>query len=59
MYDEDVVKGSADVSEVKQKGILGLIRASQERKHDKQQIFLLIHINYRKNYIRVDTIRKM
>lgn len=61
--DKDVVKGSKDVSEVKQKGILGLIKASKDRKDDKHQVFhaltsVLIHTNCRKNYTRPDTIKK-
>lgn len=61
--DEDVVKGSKDVTEMIEKGIVGLIKASQERKDEKHRIFrgltsLLIHANCRKNYTRVDTIHK-
>lgn len=61
--DEDVVKGSKDVSEVKEKGILGHIKASKERNDDKYRSFfdstsLLIHTSCRKNYTRTDTIKK-
>lgn len=60
---EDIVKGSKDVSEVREKGILGLMKASKERKDDKHRGFyglttLLIHTSCRKNYTRIDTIKK-
>lgn len=60
---EDVVKESKDVSEVREKGTLGLIKASKERKDDKHLIFhsftsFLIHTSYRKNYTRTDTLKR-
>lgn len=36
---KDIVKGSKDVSEVRKKGIIGLIKASKEEKDDKHQSF--------------------
>lgn len=60
---ENVVKGSKDVSEVREKRILDLIKGSKERNDDKHQSFrgltsLLIHTSCRKNYTRTDTIKK-
>jgi len=59
----DVVRESKDVYDIKEKGILGLVKASKERKDDKHESFrgltsLLIHTSCRKNYTRTDTIKK-
>lgn len=60
---ENVVNESKDASEVREKGILGLIKASKERKDEKHRSFrgstsLLIHTSCCKNYTRTDTIKK-
>lgn len=60
---KNVVRESKDVSEVKEKGILGLLKASKEREDHKHESFrglksLLIHTRCRKNYTRTDTIKK-
>lgn len=59
----DVARGSNDVCEIKEKEILGLIKASKERKDDKHKSYRgltshLIHTSCRKNYTRTDTIKK-
>lgn len=59
-----VARESKDVCEVKEKGILGLVKASKERKDYKHESFrgltsLLIHTSCRKNYTRADTIKKI
>lgn len=59
----DVVRGSKVVCDVKEKGILGLVKASKERKDDKHESFrgftsFLVHTICRKNYTRTDTIKK-
>lgn len=60
---ENVVNESKEASEVREKGILGLIKASKERKDEKHRSFrgstsLLIHTSCCKNYTRTDTIKK-
>lgn len=60
---DDVARGSKDVCEVREKGILGLVKASKERKDNNHESYrgltsLLIHTSCRQNYTRTDPIKK-